>query len=81
MSVNKNVRYKELSVVSHKQVHECTASKIECEMSSGSYLNLRGRGSPFDHSRLVRRMATLDTPALPTAEQGVVASSSYPVAS
>ena len=30
-------------------------------MSSGRYLNLRGRGSSFDRSRLARRMANLDT--------------------
>ena len=59
-SVSKNVRYQELSVVSHKQEHECAASKVVCAMSSGRYLNLRARGSPFDHSRLARRMANLD---------------------
>ena len=32
---------------------------------------VRGRGSSFDRSRLARRMANLDNPALPTAEQGV----------
>ena len=67
------MRYQELSVVSHKQVHQCAASKVVSAMSSGRYLNLRGRGSSFDRSRLARRMANLDTPALPTAEQGVVA--------
>ena len=77
----KSVRYQKLSVVSHKQVHQCAASKVVCAMSSGRYLNLRGRGSSFDRSRLKRRMANLDTPALPTAEQGVVASSSYAVPS
>ena len=77
----KIVRYQELSVVSHKQVHQCAASKVVCAMSSGRYLNLRGRGSSFDRSRLARRMTNFDTPALPTAEQGVVASLSYPVPS
>ena len=75
------MRYQELSVVSHKQVHECAASKVACAMSSGRYLNLRGRGSPFDHFRLARQLADLDTPELPTAEQSVVGSSSYPVPS
>ena len=81
VSQQKNVRYQELYVVTHKQVHQCEVSKVVCAMSSGRYLNLRGRGSSFDRSRLARRMANLDTPALPTAEQGVVASSSYPVPS
>ena len=66
---------------SHKQEHQCATSKVVCAMSSGRYLNLSGRGSSFDRSRLARRMANLDTPALPTAEQGVVASLSYPVPS
>ena len=57
----KLVRYQELSVVSHKQVHQCAASKVVCAISSGRYLNLRGRGSSFDRSRLARRMANLDT--------------------
>ena len=61
LSVNKKARCQELSVVSHKQVHECAASKVVCAMSSGRYLNLRGRGSKFYHSRLARRMANLDT--------------------
>ena len=81
LSVNKSVRYQELSVVSHKQVHQCAASKVVCAMSSGRYLNLRGLGSSFDGSRLARWMTNLDTPALPTAEQGVVASLSHPVPS
>ena len=68
----KIVRYQELSVLSHKQVHQFAASKVVCAMSSSRYLNLRGRASSFDRSRLARRMANLDTPALPTAEQGVV---------
>ena len=75
----KNVRYHVLSVVSHKQVHECAASKVVCAMASGRYLTFSGRGSTFDHSRLARRMVNFDAPALPTAEQGVVGSSSYPV--
>ena len=81
VSQQKNVRYQESSVVSHKQVHQCAASKVVCAMSSGRYLNLRGRGSSFDRSRLASRMANLVTPGLPTAEQSVVASSSHPVPS
>ena len=47
----KNVRFRLLAVVSRKQVHECAALKVVCAMSSGS---------PFDRSRLARRMANLD---------------------
>ena len=61
VSQQKNVRYQELHVVSHKQVHQCAVSKVVCVMSSGRYLNLSGRGSSFDRSRLARRMANLDT--------------------
>ena len=50
VSQQKTVRYQELSVVSHKQVHECAAKSVGCAMSSRRYLNLRGRGSPFDHA-------------------------------
>ena len=56
----KNVRFQELYVVSHKQVHQCAVSKAVCAMSSGRYLNLRGRGSSFDRSRIARHMANLD---------------------
>ena len=57
VSQQKNVRYQELFVVSHKQEHECAATKVVCAMSSGMYqcLNI------FDHSRLARRMANFDT--------------------
>ena len=44
------------------QSHQCAASKIVCAMSSGRYLNLRGRGSSCDRSRLARRMSNLDAP-------------------
>ena len=33
---------------------------VACKMSSGRYLNFRGRVSSFDKSRLARRMANVD---------------------